>query len=302
MRGRNSAHFASRRSAENFRKHYEDEYKRLSFELGLNQKKKKKKKKKSRGSPSNQRNNHRAADLNYENSVTKLISQKLSLLESKYNSGMQTEHNVQNGNWVDTQGRFMQGLQMLHKDERRSDHEYAEFRRKALLHATKQAKKLLGSPGPGDYRMYQRKKRKVRRRSISGKPKSRPTYMDKVLQRSQTIPGPSSYSDGVNKSSIHGDGMRFTTALKFKKNNNKNPGPGEYTPVKSTLKTNGVSHFLTDSTRHLDKIVQHAASIPGPADYGAAWGTEIETTTPDNSPWDLDRAMKSMRKIAYRTK
>ena len=211
--------------------------------------KKKKKQKKLQRSPKNESKQRTSIDPN-DYSVSMMISQKLSLLEeSKHDPEMKTEDSRQQINWVDTHGRF---VQMVTKDENIQRAHQRHNKKKMFIDLTRQAKASLQSPGPGYspgyYRKYGRKKRRSKRRAAH---KSRPTWMDSVLKHSASTPGPASYSDGVNKSSVRRKdgktGLRFSTASRLQYEKARSPGPGEYSPVQSTLRTTGVPHFQRTS-------------------------------------------------------
>ena len=297
--------FMSVQRSRQFSKHYEEEFRRLSFELGLTKKRKNKKSKKKKKKLYTR--NEQKTNLSYENSVTMMISQRLDMIESQNNPEISPEVKMADYDLIDTQERFMQDLQMMHEDERRADHEYAASRREKLLNLKRQTRESLGSPpGPGDYKIH-KKKKPVRRHSVGCKvqtaSKSRTTWMDTVLERGKTLPGPALYSDGVNKSSVHRKkGLRFSKALRIKKDKPRSPGPCKYSPSTSTLKTSGVSMFAADTTRHFDTIQQRAATIPGPADYGPEEDLAIKKKTPNSPEWGLTQVYSSMRKIYARPK
>ena len=301
---RSSVPFLSMQKARGFAKHYEEEYRRLRVELGLNKRKKNRKNRNKKKKPQGK------TDLSYDNSVTMMIGQRLGLIEShleQYSSEIAAEQKIMDGELDDRQGQFLEGVQSLQKHQRRADHEYDESRRKKLLHLTRQTKEFLGSPGPEDYRMHAQK-RPVRRHSTSGSKshtgsRCRATWLDVVVKRGEAIPGPALYSDGVNKSSVRTkEGLRFSKALRIQKDKARSPGPCEYSPSISTLKTSGVSQFPADSTRHFDMIQQRAATIPGPADYGPEEDIDIKKTKLASPEWGLTQAYKSMRRIYSRSR
>lgn len=298
--------FMSVQRSQQFSKHYEEEFRRLSFELGLTKRRKKKKSKRKKKKFYSR--NEQKTNLSYENSVTMMINQRLDLIESQNSPEMSSEAKMTDSDLVDTQERFMQDVQMMHKDERRADYEYAASQRKKLLNLKRETRESLGStPGPGDYKISNKKK-PVRRHSIGCKAptasRSRTTWMDTVLKRGKTVPGPALYSDGVNKSSVHKkEGMRFSRALRIRVDKSRSPGPCKYSPSSSTLKTSGVSQFPADTTRTFDTIQRRAAEIPGPADYGPEVEDSGIKKKKSNSPeYGLTQVYKSMRKIYARDK
>jgi len=305
---RSSVPFLSVQRSQRFSKHYEEEFRRLSFELGLNKRRKPRKRKKKKKKL--YARNEQKTDLSYENSVTMMINQRLEMIESQNSPEISAEQKMMDSDFIATQARFMQNLEMMQKDERRADHEYAQSRRKKLLNLTTQTRESLGSPpGPADYNVNDKKK-PVRRHSMGCKSsqtasKSRTTWMDTVLKRGKTLPGPALYSDGVNKSSVHKKekGIRFSKALRIKVDKSRSPGPCQYSPSISTLKTSGVSQFPADTTRHFDTIAQRAATMPGPADYGPeVEEIVIKKKKPSSPEWGLTQVYKSMRKIYARSK
>merc|ERR1712146_224698 len=91
--------------------------------------------------------------------------------------------------------------------------------------------------------------------------------MEDMLKRAAATPGVGEYSRTIHND--YSGGVLFP--VQRKEMVEQSPGPGDYSPVTSSLSPSGACSFSEDGTpTHLETLIKRAAALPGPADYDSA--------------------------------